>query len=193
MTRMGKFRFVGALVAILAFGGGLLIHRGDREKGGNIISPAEAGPSKDEAKIAPVRGAIVLSDAPFAQEFGKGETSDFRELDLIQMAFQDYLSFVKPGYRRPIGDNRDFTVLLTGANPYKIAPIPPGHARINRQGELIDRRGIPFAIHPLAADAVEVRAAGKDRRLWTEDDLVSMSERGKLLMKKVLKGDGPAD
>ena len=129
----------------------------------------------------------ILADAPFAQKFGQEELSIQEELDLLQLAFQDYLSFVKRGYRRPIGDNRDFVGVMTGNNPYRIAPIPPQHPRINGRGELTDRLGIPYAIHPLAEDVIEVRAAGKDGVLWTDDDVVNLSVRARDLKESANK------
>lgn len=128
---------------------------------------------------------MVLSDTPFAKKFGQTQLSIHEELDLIQLAFQDYRSFVKKKYRRPIGDNRDFVEAMTGNNFYRIAPIPPRHPRINRRGELTDRLGNPYAIHPLSEDAIEVRAAGEDGVLWTRDDVVNLTLAGRDLKKGV--------
>ncbi len=127
----------------------------------------------------------ILADAPFAQKFGNEELSIHEELELIQLAFQDYLSFVKKRYRRPIGDNLDFVEAMTGKNSFRIAPIPPNHSRINDRGELTDRMGIPFAIHPLAEDAIEVRAVGEDGLLWTDDDVVNLTPKGRDLKQKL--------
>ena len=150
----------------------------------------ESDPSSGAGEIAaniqqkPIE-ITVLYDAPFAQEFGRKELSTAEELQLIQLAFQDYLSFVKKPYRRAIGDNRDFVEVLTGVNTYRIAPIPPQHPRINEKGELTDKRGMAFAIHPLAQDVIEVRAAGKDGVLWTKDDEINLTEIGKGLIGKI--------
>ena len=130
---------------------------------------------------------MVLLDAPFAKKFGNTQLPIQEELDLIQLAFQDYLSFVKKGYRRPIGNNRDFVDVMTGNNFYRIAPIPPRHPRINRRGELTDRSGRPYAIHPLSEDTIEVRAAGKDGALWTGDDVVNLTLAGKELKERLNK------
>ena len=141
---------------------------------------SELAPEQDNATQA-----TILADAPFAQKFGQEELSVREELDLLQLAFQDYLSFVKKGQRRPIGDNRDFVEVMTGNNPYRIAPVPPQHPRINDRGELTDRLGIPYVIHPLAEDVIEVRAAGKDGVLWTEDDVVNLTPTGKELKQRL--------
>ena len=121
---------------------------------------------------------LVLDQSPFAQRFGDEQLSVEEELELIQLAYRDYLSYVKKGYRRPIGDNRDFVDVMTGKNRHGIAPIPPGHSRINHRRELVDRSGIPYAIHLLSQDTIEVRAAGNDGVLWTDDDPVSLTVSG---------------
>lgn len=149
----------------------------------------ESGPLETKEEALPdqkVKSQItVLADAPFAQKFGQSDLSIREELDLLQLAFQDYLSFVKSDYRKPIGDNRDFVEVMTGNNPHRIAPIPPQHPRINERGELTDRLGIPYAIHPLAEDVIEVRAAGKDGILWTDDDVVNLSTSGKEMKERI--------
>ncbi|MFT6862535.1 MAG: hypothetical protein ACJAVK_001093 [Akkermansiaceae bacterium] len=148
------------------------------------------GDAKPLAELKETPGSrtevLVLHDAPFALNFGKGEVSAEQELALIQLAFQDYLSFVKVGQRGPIGDNRDFVKKLTGGNVQRVAPIPPGHPRINVRQELTDRFGIPFAIHPLSSGVIEVRAAGPDKLLWTPDDQVSLTASGKALKDQLL-------
>ena len=40
-------------------------------------------------------------------------------------------------------------------------------------GRLIDRWGTPWQIHPRAADSIDVRSAGPDRRLYTPDDVTN--------------------
>ena len=43
---------------------------------------------------------------------------------------------------------------------------------VHRDGELCDRWGTPFFFHAESAARMEIRSAGPDRRLWTEDDVV---------------------
>jgi hypothetical protein len=172
------------LVFLVVFLIGLIcLFQDDESAGSKTTEPVEETSFVQKGK----NQLMVLSDAPFAKKFGQGQLSIHEELDLIQLAFQDYRSFVKKGYRRPIGDNRDFVQAMTGNNFYRIAPIPPRHPRINRRGELTDRSGNPFVIHPLSEDAIEVRAAGKDGVIWTEDDIVNLTLAGRELKKRVNK------
>ena len=69
----------------------------------------------------------------------------------------------------PVGNNADITAALTGNNRLRLALIPPDHPAI-RAGELCDRWGTPFFFHAESAVKMEVRSAGPDRKLWTDDD-----------------------
>ena len=170
------------LVFLVVFLIGLIcLFQDDESASSKTTEPIEETSLDQKGKIQ----LMVLSDAPFAKKFGQTQLSIHEELDLIQLAFQDYRSFVKKKYRRPIGDNRDFVEAMTGNNFYRIAPIPPRHPRINRRGELTDRLGNPYAIHPLSEDAIEVRAAGEDGVLWTRDDVVNLTLAGRELKKGV--------
>ena len=72
----------------------------------------------------------------------------------------------------PVGSNAEITAALTGKNKLRYAVIPPNPPAINRDGELCDRWGTPFFFHAESARRMEVRSAGPDRRLWTDDDVV---------------------
>lgn len=165
------------VIAILGF---VVFDESEIETDGVADVPRDESPIlKNNSNI------VILHDAPFAKSFGVGDITSSDELALIQLAFQDYLSFVKAGQRSPIGDNRDFVKVLTGGNLQRIAPIPPGHPRINSAGELVDRGGVPFAIHPLSQTLLEVRAAGEDGLLWTDDDVVNLTPKGRDLKQKL--------
>ncbi|WP_309396596.1 hypothetical protein [Cerasicoccus maritimus] len=71
--------------------------------------------------------------------------------------------------RRPMSLNTEFTRALTGDNPVRIPFLPADHPAII-DGELVDRWGAPYQFHQLSMDRIEVRSAGADGRLYTEDD-----------------------
>ncbi len=73
--------------------------------------------------------------------------------------------------RRGIGFNEDLVPALTDSAALGDAALPADHPAI-RDGKLIDRWGTLWQVHPLAADKIELRSAGPDRRLYTADDLV---------------------
>ena len=70
----------------------------------------------------------------------------------------------------PSGTNAEITAALTGKNKLRFAFIPSTHPAINREGELCDRWGTPFFFHAESATRMELRSAGPDRTMWTNDD-----------------------
>ena len=74
--------------------------------------------------------------------------------------------------RDPLGFNEDLARALTNRDVLGEAAIPTGHPAL-RDGQLIDRWGTPWHVHPLAGDLIELRSAGPDRKLFTADDLVA--------------------
>lgn len=79
-------------------------------------------------------------------------------------------NFPKAG--NPVGNNAEITAALTGRNTLRLALIPPNHPAINPAGELCDRWGTPFFFHAESATRMEVRSAGPDKKLWTDDDVM---------------------
>ena len=79
-------------------------------------------------------------------------------------------SFPREG--NPVGSNAEITAALLGRNPSGVAFVPRGHRAVNAAGELCDRWGTPFFFHAESARRMEIRSAGPDRRLWTEDDAI---------------------
>ena len=72
----------------------------------------------------------------------------------------------------PIGTNAEITKALAGANPKKINFLAGDEARINGNGELVDQWGTPYFFHQLSAKQMEIRSAGPDKKMWTDDDQV---------------------
>lgn len=65
--------------------------------------------------------------------------------------------------------NSEFTAALTGDNPVRMPFVPKNHSAIVN-GELVDRWGTPYQFHQLSLDRIEVRSAGPDQQLYTDDD-----------------------
>lgn len=73
----------------------------------------------------------------------------------------------------PVGTNQEITRALNGDNLRQVNFLnEEAGVRINEKGELVDPWGVPFFLHQLAAREMEIRSAGPDRAMWTEDDLV---------------------
>ena len=75
-------------------------------------------------------------------------------------------------HENPVGTNAEITAVLTGKNRLLLALVPLDHPAINLKGELCDRWGRPFFFHQLSGTQMEIRSAGPDRILWTDDDVV---------------------
>jgi len=73
----------------------------------------------------------------------------------------------------PVGTNPEITRALNGGNPRHVNFLQPDSGnRINENGELVDPWGTPYFFHQLSASDMEVRSAGPDKILYTQDDLV---------------------
>lgn len=72
----------------------------------------------------------------------------------------------------PVGTNQEITRALQGDNPKGINFLKADGNRVNANGELVDVWGTPYFFHQLSGTVMEIRSAGPDRRMWTDDDLV---------------------
>ncbi|MGH7971460.1 MAG: hypothetical protein ACREIC_22305 [Limisphaerales bacterium] len=72
----------------------------------------------------------------------------------------------------PVGTNQEITRALQGDNPKGINFLKADGNRVNANGELVDVWGTPYFFHQLSGTVMEIRSAGPDHRMWTDDDLV---------------------
>ena len=49
---------------------------------------------------------------------------------------------------------------------------------LNEAGQLLDRFGNPYYFHPVSEQMIEIRSAGPDGKLWTNDDVALEDETG---------------
>jgi hypothetical protein len=91
-------------------------------------------------------------------------------LENVRVALRDYGSVFGGN---PVGTNPEITRSLDGGNPKQTRFLRPGSGmRINGKGELVDVWGTPYFFHQLSASQTEIRSAGPDKIMWTQDDLV---------------------
>jgi hypothetical protein len=90
--------------------------------------------------------------------------------DALADIVTNYLQSQPDSRRPPLGTNDEITRALTDREATGDAVIPANHPAIV-DGQLVDRWGSPWFFHQQAADFIEVRSAGPDRRLFTEDDV----------------------
>ena len=72
----------------------------------------------------------------------------------------------------PEGTNAEIAKALDGGNVKGVRFLDPEDVRLNEKGELLDPWGTPYFFHQLSAREMEIRSAGPDRQMWTEDDPV---------------------
>lgn len=84
----------------------------------------------------------------------------------------NFLQSAPVDHRPPLGTNDEITRALTNADTLGEAALPATHPAII-SGRLVDRWGSPWFFHQQSADVIEVRSAGPDRRLFSDDDLKS--------------------
>ncbi|YCM42390.1 hypothetical protein V2O64_13855 [Verrucomicrobiaceae bacterium 227] len=114
----------------------------------------------------------VITRSVFNEEYASptGTIRDDLEsvLELItdcQLTIKDFDSHFLP-------DNQAITSFLKGGNIERIAWIPPSHAAVSGEGELLDRNNVPLFFHRKSGLRFEIRSAGEDRVMWTGDDVV---------------------
>ncbi len=92
------------------------------------------------------------------------------DLAVIDAILQHYRRSLR---RMPAGGlNEEIVAGLRGRNERRLVYIGPDNARLNENGELLDRFGEPYYFHPVSDQLIEVRSRGADRTLWTDDDVV---------------------
>lgn len=116
-------------------------------------------------------GSAAADRSPLADALNSPTGNIRADLRIVSEIVDTFRSnFPRDG--NPVGSNAEITATLTGRNRLKLALIPSDHPAINRAGELCDRWGTPFFFHAESASRMEIRSAGPDRKMWSEDDVV---------------------
>jgi hypothetical protein len=117
---------------------------------------------------------IASADAPLLahEELLTLEGDGEADISALADLTRTYLEQPFTNERDSLGFNDDLARVLTDREVLGEAAIPAGHPAL-RDGQLIDRWGTPWFVHPLSSDLIQLRSAGPDCRLFTGDDLVS--------------------
>lgn len=131
--------------------------------------PAAASPAPHRAAAlpqSPPTAAVPPRPAPPPAAAAAPVVPDI-EIEEVHTTIRDYrLQFDG----NPVGTNAEITTALAGDNPKHTDFLTGRDFRRNGNGELVDRWGTPYFFHQISADIMEVRSAGPDRVMWTEDD-----------------------
>jgi hypothetical protein len=128
----------------------------------SVATAVPAVPVDVPAVVAPVPKPVRVAPSPAA-------IATQNELDSVQSAVRDFDARFDGN---PVGTNAEITKTLQGDNLRRVNFLGKDSQRINANGELVDAWGTPYFFHQLSARQMEIRSAGPDKRMWTEDDIV---------------------
>jgi hypothetical protein len=128
-----------------------------------MVSP---GASQSATSGAPV---VSPPATPGGKAAGISSESVAIDLDKVTLSLRDFRTIAG---ENPTGTNAEITRALNGGNPKQARLLPEGQS-INANGELIDRWGRPYFFHQLSRTDTEVRSAGPDGVMWTDDDVIA--------------------
>ena len=141
--------------------------------------PEPPSAAEATAKATPERAATAPPLQPLPNPSGHPDAAAFGTTAIPPEREAVVLHGVLEAYRREFGsfpagnENSHFLNALAGVNPGGLVIFPHGHPRVSAGGELLDAWGHPFHFHPLSRDHLEVRSAGPDGILFTDDDLTA--------------------
>ncbi len=90
------------------------------------------------------------------------------DLEIVNEFFDMYRKTMS---QLSVGSNEDLTAILTGTNPLQGVLFPADSPMIVK-GQIVDRWGSPYWLHPNSGARVEIRSAGPDKSLFTSDDVI---------------------
>ena len=111
--------------------------------------------------------------SPLAAEFQSLDSPPERDVELLHEMLRQYLRHLHHRQGLPIGNDTDLLRALTGQNPMKLTVLPATHPSVGADQRLRDRWGTPYFVHPRGNGAYEIRSAGLDGKLFTEDDFIA--------------------
>jgi hypothetical protein len=122
-------------------------------------------PVAETNRPAPLIGESIL------RGYGSSESPAEHDLTEVAHLMENYTLLVKNYATQPLSANEDWAAALRGQNPAHERFLPDNHPAFNAQGKLVDRWGTPLFFHALGGGRFELRSAGPDRKLWTDDDI----------------------
>jgi len=133
-------------------------------------SPVEPNlPTESHEPNAPA--SAPLPGEALMQAYGDPSTSPIEDLQALDRVLTGYFSIIKNDPRHPIGGNEDLAAALRGENANLQEFLPADHPAFDAANRLIDRWGTPLFVHPVAGREIELRSAGPDQTMFTEDDV----------------------
>lgn len=128
---------------------------------GNTALPVPTQPRPDPRSIDPEIQKL-------ADKLTEQSETPLRDLEIVN----EFVDLYRKSFSHlPVGSNEDITAILTGQNPKKGLLFPPDSPMIIK-GQIVDRWGTPYWLHPNSGARIEIRSAGPDKNLFSPDDIV---------------------
>jgi len=129
------------------------------------ISQMPQQPLQHSPPQPPLPGEEILSG------YALPTTRPQDDLTMVYHALGNLTLLIKGDAPFPMGANEEFAAALRGKNRSKLRFLPDAHRCFNAQGQIVDRWQTPLFFHVIERSRIDIRSAGPDRRMWTEDDL----------------------
>ncbi len=130
-----------------------------------VTATAVRAPATEPGKPAQLIGENILRD------YAKTNLPPENDLTLIARLMDNFTILVKSSPNRLMSVNEDWAAAFVGNNSANERFLSDQHASLNAKGQLVDRWHTPLFFHALSARQFEIRSAGPDRILWTDDDI----------------------
>jgi hypothetical protein len=105
---------------------------------------------------------------PEAGFLGDGSLSHSQEMEVIESIFEIYIEAFG---EVPTGEsNAHIMNALRGNNSQYLGFFPFEHPRLDGEGRLVDPWNTPYFFHLLSRTDIEIRSAGPDLEMYTDDD-----------------------
>ncbi len=105
------------------------------------------------------------------QLYASPSQSPQQDLTDLSHAFGNFALLVKGSDPLPLGANDDISNALRGKNRIKLKFLPDDAPCFNAKGQLVDRWQSPLFFHANDQQRLDIRSAGPDKQMWTEDDI----------------------
>jgi len=126
------------------------------------LSPPSSATSNQSP---PLLGETILRD------YANTNLPPQNDLTLMSRLMDNSRLLLKSAANRPLSANEDWADFLRGKNSARERFLPDNHIALNTKGQLVDRWRTPLFFHALGGGGFDIRSAGPDRKLWTEDDI----------------------
>lgn len=126
----------------------------------------------ESSSIAPPPSSGSAPGDRLLGDYGKPALPPKQDLVLVARALSNFLLIDKQAADRPLSANEEWSAALRGKRPGTEPWFSERSPVLDARQRLIDRWQTPLFFHALGGKQWEIRSAGPDRKLWTEDDLM---------------------